>query len=115
MKWRRLKAGIGSPHPCSRFHPQPTTERAGLVLGATLNRSESRCRACPRELSRLIALDELRIVLALAAPDLNQHRRLEVQPALVVVLDAIPYLRGASLESAHFRVSRRLRCCCTST
>ena len=25
-----------------------------------------------------------------------------------------PYLRGASLESAHSRVSRRLRCCCTS-
>jgi hypothetical protein len=36
--------------------------------------------ACPRELSRLIALDELRIVLALDAADLHKHRRLEIDP-----------------------------------
>ena len=57
-----------------------------------MNRSESRCWACPRELSRLIALDELRIVLALAAANLDQNRRLEVKVALVIVLDAIAVL-----------------------
>ena len=42
----------------------------------------------PREFSRLIALDELRIVLALAAADLDQDRRLKVA-ALHIMLDAI--------------------------
>src|SRR6516165_8951149 len=69
MKSRRLKAGMGSPHPV-----QPVSRTLSLawkdwlVLGATLNRSELRCWACPRELSRLIALDELRIVLAQRLP-----------------------------------------------
>src|SRR5262249_49508245 len=36
----------------------------GRSFGPTLNRSESRCWVCPHELSRPIALDELRIVLA---------------------------------------------------
>src|SRR5260221_1166719 len=65
--------------------------RDWLVLGPTLNRSESTCWACPRELSRLIALDELRIVLALDAADLHKHRRLEVQP-FHVMLDTIAVL-----------------------
>ena len=52
-----------------------------------------------RELSRLIALDELRIVLAIAAADLNQHRRLEVEAALVVMLDAITVLLRRELRS----------------
>ena len=46
----------------------------------------------PSRASRLIALDELRIVLALVTADLDQNRRLEIEPAFVVVLDAIAVL-----------------------
>jgi hypothetical protein len=62
--------------------------------------------ACPRELSRLIALDELRIVLALDAADLHKHRRLEIDPwSLTSWLTWSPYFFGASLAAAHLRVS----------
>src|SRR5262249_2825682 len=90
MKSRRLRADMGSPHPL-----QPVSRTLSLarrdrpVLGATLNRSVSGGWACPREVSRRSALDELRIVLALVAADLDQHRRLKVEPALVVVLYTI--------------------------
>ena len=56
----------------------------------------------PRELSRLIALDELRIVLALAAADLDQDRRPEVQPALVVMLEAIAVFARSELRKRPF-------------
>ena len=46
----------------------------------------------PSRASRLIALDEPRIVLALVTADLDQNRRLEVEAALVIVLDAIAVL-----------------------
>src|SRR5215813_5590 len=59
---------------------------------ADLNRSESRCLACPHELSRLIALDELRIILALAAADLNQNRRQADAATSHIMLDAIAVL-----------------------
>jgi len=74
--------------------------RDPLVLGATLNRSESRCWAWPRE---LIALDELRIVLALDATDLNQHRRLEVGPwSLDVVAYVVAVLVRRELAGVPF-------------
>src|SRR5262249_21479987 len=66
--------------PCSVFRNFSLPQRGRQVLGANLKCSESRRWACPRELSSLMALDELRIVLALGAADLNQHRRLEVGP-----------------------------------
>src|SRR5260370_7429782 len=76
--------------------------RDWLVLGPTLNRSESTCWACPRQLSRLIALDELRIVLALDAADLHKHRRLEVEAPLVVMLDAIAAFARSELRTRPF-------------
>ena len=65
-----------------RKHPQ--------VLGVDLNRSESRCWACPRKLSRLIALDELGIV-----------------PPLWSCSTRSPYFLDASLAVAHLRASTR--------
>src|SRR5260221_12127494 len=76
--------------------------RDWLVLGPTLNRSESTCWACPRELSRLIALDELRIVLALDAAALHKHRRLEVEAALMVMLAAIAVFARSELRKRPF-------------
>src|SRR5258708_23784623 len=91
MNWRRFMPNMGPapPHAAGLPHPQPSTE--GLTgPWADLKCSDLRCWACPRELSRLIALDELRIVLAaIDAADLNQHRRLKVEPALMIVLGAI--------------------------
>src|SRR5258708_23412989 len=106
---------MGSPHP---LQPVSRTlslaRRDWLVLGPTLNRSESTCWACPHELSRLIALDELRIVLALDAADLHKHRRLKVEPALVVVLDAIAVFPRRELRRQPFArvdaIARALNC-----
>ena len=81
MKSRRLKAGMRLfPRAAGFPHPQLSTEGLGLVLGSTLNRSESGVLGLPSRASRLIALDELRIVLALDAADLHKYRRLEVGP-----------------------------------
>ena len=88
---------MGSPYPVRPVSRTLSLARRDRpVLGATLNRSESRCWACPREPSRLIAFDELRIVLGLIPADLDQNGRLEVQA-------------GASRAAAHLRASTRSR------
>jgi len=56
----------------------------------------------PSRASRLIALDEPRIVLALVTADLDQDRRLEVGPALVVVLDTIAVFARSELRKRPF-------------
>src|SRR5262249_27809877 len=103
MNSRRLRARMGSPHPVQPASRTPRLARRDwLVLGATLNRSEIEGWACPHELSRLIALDEVRIVLALVTADLDQNRRLEVEPALMIVLNAIAVLLRREPSSGPF-------------
>src|SRR5262249_13632490 len=49
MNSRRLKAGMGSPHPVQPVsRTLSLARRDWLVLGATLKRSEPRCWAAPR-------------------------------------------------------------------
>src|SRR5262249_47779562 len=82
----------------------PFSASTGRLAGPpTLNRSESKCWGLPSRAFETNPLDELRIVLALAAADLNQHRRLEVDPwSLDVVAYVVAVLLRRELAGVPF-------------